>query len=179
MTETASGVTRREALKRGIVVGGAAVAWATPATSAFALSPERAQPTSAPPQGCTPGYWKNHRDAWAPSGVGPDDPVSDWFEVPDCELIAPLFGVSMIEALRFRGGSSLAGKTEILLRAAVASLVNSLHPGIGGFYGSNLIPEVASVLTSPNGDDPCALDKDAIIALATSLDRANNAGCPL
>lgn len=73
-------------------------------------------------QGCTPGYWKNHEETWAPTGLNPSDSWNETFDVvgydPD---------VSLLEALN--------PPTELQTFGAhsVAALLNALHPDSG--YG--------------------------------------------
>ena len=38
------------------------------------------------PGGCTPGYWKNHLDAWIPTGLDPSDEVDEVFIVPYTDI---------------------------------------------------------------------------------------------
>ncbi|NIN94828.1 MAG: hypothetical protein GTO49_07575 [Anaerolineae bacterium] len=88
-------------------------------------------PTCRPPcppppcgEGCTPGFWKQeqHFYAWEGSGYSPDTLLGDVFEL-DC--LEGRFGSdTLLEALGYKGGKGFRGKARILLRAAVASLLN-------------------------------------------------------
>jgi hypothetical protein len=155
------GLTRREALKRGAVFGGVALAWTTPLVQVVGMSPALAQTTSPVGQGCTPGYWKNSLGAW-PSPPSPDDSLSLYFG--DC---AP--SDTLLNALNY-GGSG--GMMDILLRAAVAALLNAMHPQVAyGMPESNIRSAVADAL--------CSEDDHAMEQLKNTLDALNNAGCPL
>jgi hypothetical protein len=101
--------------------------------------------------GFTPGYWKNHPKQWPKFSIVNHDaltvavvkttPVTSVFDVPDsllkCKTTART-GITtcildlnkdgkndtLIQALAYKGGSDLAGKAQILLRAATAALLN-------------------------------------------------------
>jgi hypothetical protein len=119
-------------------------------------------------QGCTPGYWKNHLDAWAATGYSPGQTVSSVFSGADPSLA----GATLLQALNFKGGSKIVGAQQILLRAAVASLLNAAHAGVGfPLTTADVIASVNAALASG--------DRDAILALAADLDAKNNLGCPL
>ena len=65
--------------------------------------------------GKTPGFWKNHLDAW--TGYAPSQLVSSVFSGAN----APQASATLLQALEFNGGSGVAGAERILLRAAVAA----------------------------------------------------------
>lgn len=129
------------------------------------------EPPPPPPggQGCTPGYWKNHLDAWTGTGYSPNQALSTVFSPTG---LSTLGSNTLLQALSFSGGSSLTSKKQILLRAAVASLLNSAHPGV------DFSMTTAEVIAAVNA---ALLSNDAatILALATELDNDNNAGCTL
>jgi hypothetical protein len=79
-------------------------------------------------QGCTPGYWKNHTDNW--EEYAPSTKVSAVF----AGAPAPYANLTLEQALALKGGSGLDGSTEILLRAAVAAVLNAAHEGLGYPY---------------------------------------------
>jgi hypothetical protein len=123
-------------------------------------------------EGCTPGYWKNHTEAW--QDYTPGRLLKFPFDFPP-ELAA--YGeMSMLQALSFKGGSDLDGAARILLRAAVAAYLNAAHEGVGYPFRrfmdpGNLESQINAALAS--------LDRDTMLALAAELDEANNLGCPL
>jgi selenocysteine lyase/cysteine desulfurase len=60
----------------------------------------------------------------------------------------------------------------ILLRAAVASLLNASHPDVSfGASAATVIGAVNAALASG--------DRATMLSLASDLDARNNAGCPL
>src|SRR5687768_16794180 len=81
-------------------------------------------------EGCTPGYWKNHPEAWqeyAPTatlGTG-NTAMFRFIGGPNAmddspAAVAQYAGTSAIDALGFNGGGGVDGAARILLRAAVA-----------------------------------------------------------
>lgn len=120
-------------------------------------------------QGCPPGYWKNHTDSWPPTGFSPSQKVNSVFAVPG--YYSTLGNATLLEALAFGGGPGGEGAAEILLRAAVAALLNASHPGIDyPLFVPEVTSQVNAALTQP---------RDAMLTLAAQLDADNNLGCPL
>jgi hypothetical protein len=121
-------------------------------------------------QGCTPGYWKNHTSAWADTSYAPTDTVGSVFTLP--ADLSSFGSETLLAALNGGGGPDLNGATEILLRAAVASLLNASDPNVQfGATTASIIKKVNTALATEN--------RDKILALATKLDTRNNLGCPL
>ena len=121
--------------------------------------------TTNPTEGCTPGYWKNHEEAWVT--YTPTQTVDSVFTGADPSLGS----ATLLEALSFQGGDDLVGKQEILLRAAVAALLNSTSGIDYGVKPKALINAVNSRLASGN--------EKKIVNFAKKLDDRNNLGCPL
>ena len=122
-------------------------------------------------EGCTPGFWKvpQHHDSWAATGFTTGQTLESVFDVPDS---LALDDRTLLEALNFRGGSTIQGAAEILLRASVAAVLNAAHPDVNyPFTVAEVIADVNAALAT--------LDRATILALAAELDAANNAGCPL
>lgn len=139
-------------------------------TSSFALlSPTPDDPGGD--EGCTLGYWKNHIKSWEPTGLSPWDKIKDVFDLPEC--FSSLGNKKLIHALMFPGGPGAAGKARLLLKQAVAAVLNASHPDVA--YGivdaQTIIDEVNAVLATK--------DADQILELKDWLDELNNAGCPL
>ena len=135
-------------------------------------------------QGCTPGYWKNHTSAWKETArvtIPSSTPLSTVNGAAGQTLFSATattgYGsTTMLQALSFRGGSGVDGAEQILLRAAVASWLNSAHEGIAyplrrHTKVTGTVPRVNSALLSQ--------DRDTMLTLAAELDRLNTAGCPL
>jgi hypothetical protein len=119
-------------------------------------------------QGCTPGFWKQnfHFNLWV--GFTPTDTVGGVFTGVDPALA----GETLLDALQGGGGKGVVGAETILLRAAVAALLNSdsiSYP----FMEADIISAVNAAIATG--------DRGAILTLATTLDNANNGqgGCPL
>jgi hypothetical protein len=119
------------------------------------------------PEGCTPGYWKNHLDSWGPTGYSPSQTVGSVFAGT-----GSLAGDTLLEALSYGGGPGVEGAKMILLRAAVASLLNAAHPDVS--FG----PDAATVIAAVNAAIASG-DRETMLSLASDLDARNNAGCPL
>ena len=89
--------------------------------------------------------------------------------MPDC---FGLDNVTLLQALSFNGGSGTSGAVRILLRAAVAALLNSAHPDVDyPRTTAEVIADVNAALAINN--------RSTMLNLATELDNDNNLGCPL
>ena len=122
-------------------------------------------------EGCTPGYWKQtqHFDSWVATGFNPNQTVGSVFAGAAAN---PYHNNTLVQALEFGGGGGVNGAKQILLRAAVAAVLNASHPDIDyQFTTAQVINSVNAALASGN--------RATILALASDLDDANNAGCPL
>jgi len=133
-------------------------------TVTFVNSPARGN------QGCTPGYFKQsqHFSAWG--SFTQTQSVSSVFS----GAISSLASESLLDALQGGGGPGLAGAETILLRAAVAALLNASNSGVSyALTVTQVVTEVNTALASG--------DRDTILLLASRLDAFNNGtgGCPL
>jgi hypothetical protein len=91
------------------------------------------------------------------------------FDVPDT---FDLDNYTLRQALSFRGDSTNTGAAKILLRAAVAALLNSSHPDVDyPRTTAEVIADVNAALASG--------DRSTMLDLAAELDADNNLGCPL
>lgn len=116
--------------------------------------------------GCSPGFWKNHPCKWVKYST--EDTIGSVFELPS--ELQELSSKNLSEALNFRGGNSIVDKAKILLRQAVAALLNAAHPDINyPLSESNVINRVNGALAS--------LDKNVIVNLKNILHYYNNLGC--
>jgi len=121
-----------------------------------------------PQAGCTPGFWKNCTIHWQPTGYTRGQSVNSVFSLGNC--CGSLGGVSLASALEFGGGSDVCGGARILLRAAVAALLNASSPEVDyPMTVTEVINRVNGALHSCN--------RARIISLAGELDRNNNLGC--
>jgi hypothetical protein len=121
-------------------------------------------------EGCTPGYWKNHTDSWAGTGYSPLQSTGSVFS--GASAFPSLASQSLLSSLQGGGGPGTLGAAKILLRAAVASLLNAAHSGVDyPRTTAEILADVNAALTSNN--------RDTMLALASGLDSDNNLGCPL
>lgn len=121
-------------------------------------------------EGCTPGYWKNHTDSWPPTGYSTGQTVQSVFSA--ATAYPDQGSATLLAALNFGGGPGVTGGAEILLRAAVAALLNASHPGVDyPMATASVISKVNTALASGS--------RDAMLTLANTLDAQNNQGCPL
>jgi len=120
-------------------------------------------------EGCTPGYWKvpQHWDSWVGTGFSPNQTLAS---AGFTNTGTPT--TTLVEALAGGGGSTIQGAKTILLRAAVAALLNSASPGVDFELSTAQVLSMVNAALATN-------DRDTILALAADLDAANNAGCPL
>ena len=134
--------------------------------------PSATATNSGTTEGCTPGYWKNHTESW--EEYGPGYALDDVFDFP--ASLSSFERVTLEQALALKGGSGTSGAAQILLRAATASVLNAAHEGVGYPYRRfkepfGIVPQVNAALASG--------DRATMLALAATLDAANNLGCPL
>ena len=119
--------------------------------------------------GCTPGYWKNHTESWAGTGLTPGQTVGSVF---NAGAFPSLASSTLLDALQGGGGSGTIGAARILLRAAVAALLNAGHAEVDyPRTTASIIADVNAALASGS--------RSAMLALAGELDEDNNLGCPL
>jgi len=120
--------------------------------------------------GLTPGFWKNHLGAWV--DFEDDDELDDPFNFP-AEL-ADFREITLLEALRFHGGKGVEGAARILLRAAVAGLLNyeSLSTGNPEFEYPMTYYEIVSQVNSALASG----DRDTMLDLKDIIDDYNNLG---
>jgi hypothetical protein len=147
----------------------------TPTTTSSTTPPTTTTTTTTPTgnEGCTPGFWKNHPDAWVGTGFSTAQTLGSVFDasVGDTNL-GTLANVTLLDALSFQGGPTVTDAKQILLRAAVAALLNSASPDVDfSMTTDEVIAAVDEALASNN--------RATILDLAAELDAANNAGCPL
>jgi hypothetical protein len=121
-------------------------------------------------EGCTPGYWKNHTGSWPPTGYTTGQKVKNVFT--SAAAYTSLGNSTLLQALDFGGGPGVQGAASILLRAAVAALLNASHPGVD-------YPQTPAQVIAAVNAALASGDRDTMLALAASLDASNNLGCPL
>ena len=120
-----------------------------------------------PQEGLTPGYWKNH-DNW-PAPYVPSTFLNETFK--NASIYMPTSD-TMLDALKYKGGDGEIGAAEILLRAAVAAVLNARYPTINyPVLEADLIAEVNDALASHN--------RDTMLGLKDILDDYNNLGADI
>jgi hypothetical protein len=116
-------------------------------------------------EGLTPGFWKNHPGVW--QGYTPDQTVGSAFTLP--ADFGALSGDTLLQALNYDGGPDNIGMARILLRAAVAAMLNAAHPQVNyPMTEAEVIAEVDAALTTR--------DRAMMEVLKNKLDSFNNAG---
>ena len=125
--------------------------------------------------GRTPGFWKNHPQDWI-SGYLPTQFVQSIFTVPSSLMPSGTLDLdnnkskdTLMAGLSYKGGSTTAGGAQILLRAAIAALLNE------AYYGADY-PAAASTteLISNVNATLATLDRSKYLMLANTLDKWNN-----
>lgn len=121
-------------------------------------------------EGCTPGYWKQeqHFGSWTPPYT-PDTNLRDIFVTTPVELIPD---DTLLEALNYGGGGGVEGATQILLRAAVAALLNAASPDV-------TFPVSVGHVVDTTIDRIESQYRPTILTRAAYFDSINNLGCPL
>lgn len=119
-------------------------------------------------QGCSHGFWKNHLAYWPPTGYAPNDTLFPHFTGLPTALQSDTFEM----ALSYGGGKGVTGGAKILLRNAVASLLNAAHPDVNYEYSVAEVKALVNAALSSN-------DREAMLTLEKELDVYNNIGCPL
>lgn len=151
------------------VVAGAGLAW-NPTTTETTPSTTEPPPTTTAPEdgeGCTPGFWKNHPEDW--EGFSTDQTLASVFSPAG---LGGLGSTTLLDALSFQGGPTVTAAKRILLRHAVAALLNSAHSGVDfGMTTAEVIAAVNAALASN--------DRDTILAAKDDLAALNRSGCPL
>jgi hypothetical protein len=133
-------------------------------------APPPPPPTMTGTEGCTPGYWKNHTGSWTATGYSPGQSTVSVFSA--ASAYPSLAGKTLLQSLQGGGGPGTLGGATILLRAAVAALLNASGSAVDyPLTPAQVISQVNSALASH--------DRDTMLSLASTLDGDNNLGCPL
>jgi hypothetical protein len=127
--------------------------------SLTALHVQAIPPPPACPEGCTPGYWKNHPDSWVV--YSPDDVVGDVFGLWESWVnlrpeLYDIAGLTLYEALGSKGGPGIEG----------AALI--VEPEV-------LIGTTLRVLFSADGGK----EREDMIFISGKLEGYNELLCPL
>ncbi len=97
------------------------------------------------------GYWKTHRYDWPPTGYSTGQPVGS--VLANASRFPDLASSTLLKALSFKGGPGVEGGAQILLRQAVAALLNASHPDIAyPLTPMDVITRVNAALTGDRAD---------------------------
>ena len=121
-------------------------------------------------EGCTPGYWKQsqHFGSWT-APYTPSTHLRDIFVTSPVTLVPD---DTLLEALNYQGGPGVPGATQILLRAAVAALLNASSPDVGFPVGvGHVVDTTISRIETQY--------RPTLLIRATYFDSLNNLYCPL
>ena len=125
-------------------------------------------------EGCTPGYWKNHKNNWYETDTQ-KIPTSTTLEAAGFDPSAAYEGDTLLQALNYMGGTGLLGAERILLRAAVAAWLNAAHEDVGYPYRRGGEDGIVAMVN----DAIASGSRAEMLRVARLLDAANNLGCPL
>lgn len=122
-------------------------------------------------RGCTLGYWKNHLNAWGPTGYNPHHTVAFMFK--NASLYPSLANQTLLQGLNFTGGPTLTHKAALLIKQAIPAVLSANHPGVDDYplSAATVIMQVNAALASGNAQ--------TMQTLQAQLDQFNNLGCPL
>ena len=119
---------------------------------------------------CSHGYWKNHLGQWADTPYTPAELIGDVFA--SATAYPSIADSTLLEGLEFPGGPGTDGAIRILMRQAIAALLNAAHPDVSAPYTVSEIIDMVNAAIDTG-------DRQTILALSDDLDQANNLGCPL
>lgn len=132
-------------------------------------------------EGCTPGFWKNHPSCWN-IAYNKDMLISDVFValisapydiLDDGDRKSDFDTDTMLVALRYRGGSNLAGSVRNMLRHATAALLNANNNNVGYPIPDSLVIDLVNHVLNQQ-------DIDQIQELHVILKDLNeNSPCPI
>jgi uncharacterized membrane protein len=110
-----------------------------------------------------------HRDSWGPTGFSPNQLLGSVFNLGGFPNIA---SQTLLQALSFDGGPTLADAVKVLLRQAVAAILNAAHPNVDyPLTAAQIIANVNTAIATNN--------RSTILAVKDTLAGFNERGCPL
>jgi hypothetical protein len=118
-------------------------------------------------EGCTPAFWKNHPEDW--QGFATNQTLASVFSPAG---LGSLGSTTLLDALKFRGGSTVMAAKRILLRQAVAALLNSAHSGVDFELTTGQVIAAVNAALASNS-------RATILRAKDRLARLNESGCPL
>jgi len=97
---------------------------------------------------CGQGYWKNHLADWAGTPYSPSDLIGDVFA--SANAWPAIGGSTLLEGLGFPGGPGVDGAIRIVMRHAIAGLLNATHPDFAAPYTANEIIDMMNAAIDSN-----------------------------
>lgn len=119
---------------------------------------------------CGHGYWKNHLEDWVDTPYAPTDLVGSVFASTSAYPF--IANSTFLEALEFPGGPGVDGAIRIVMRQAIAALLNATHPD---FASPSTVAEIIDMVNTAIDTG----DRQAILSLNGKLNEENNVGCSL
>jgi len=117
--------------------------------------------------GCTLGFWKTHTP-WTGTGYTTDETLT----AAGFTSTGTSGSVSMLDALSFSGGNTVQDAKNLLLKQAVAALLNAATPGMNyPLTTTEILNQVNAALATGN--------RGTILALAATLETDNSLEGPL
>ena len=111
-------------------------------------------------EGLTPGYWKNHTDAW--ECYSPGTLLGDIFTFP--ASFSNLADDTLLEALQYKGGNDVEGAARIFLRQAVAALLNACSTELNYPYTEAQVIDIVNIVLGWQDRDAFLWNKDVLEA---------------
>jgi hypothetical protein len=132
---------------------------------------------NATPQGCSHGFWKNHAQVW-PSAYSSDPEIGSVFTMGPA--YAAISNKKFSEALAFTGGPSLVDMAGILMRDAVAAVLNASDPTINYPIGTpaGVISDVNTALANGAAAATVTAGRNILEAQKNILSAYNEGSCP-
>ncbi len=124
------------------------------------------------PEGLTPGFWKNNAINWDANWWAPPYTPSTTLTAAGFVTNTVSGSTTMLAALQFTGGPGVMGAEQILLRAAVAALLNSVSGSINYSWSAAHIKSAVNAAIATG-------DRTTMLSLAMQLDTFNNFGASL
>ncbi|MEM1513724.1 MAG: hypothetical protein QXW78_05020 [Candidatus Thermoplasmatota archaeon] len=123
-----------------------------------------------PYEGLSHGYWKTHTGSWI--GYTTNTKIKDVFNRTAYLPYTTIGELTLLQALNYKGGKTIQDAAGILLRQAVAALLNAAHPDINYPLAEDQI--IIAVNAALNSEE-----RQTILNLAEELDGYNNLGAIL
>lgn len=122
-------------------------------------------------EGCGLGFWKNHHGEWDDTEFSISLKLESVFDKA-AEISDGFKDTSLEDALEFHGGDTVEEKAQILMRQAVAAILNASHPDVD--YPRDLGDIIADVNAALDSGD-----QDIMLDLKDELEFDNELVCPL